>query len=100
MDIKEVITCPLGSTCAEIKDGKIHRCAWHVKMKGTDQSGDEHDEWGCAIAWQPILMVEMSSTSRGVSSSVDSLRNETTMRQDAALILAKGNYDAKTIINS
>jgi len=99
MDLEEVVSCPLGHTCVEAKDGKIHRCAWHIKMQGKDQSGEDHNEWGCAIAWQPILMVEMSSTSRGVSASVDSLRNETTKRQDAALSLAIGDRNVKTINN-
>ena len=100
MDIEEVVTCPLGSVCVEAKDGKLHRCAWHIKMQGKDQSGKDHDEWGCAIAWQPILMVEMSSTSRGVSASVDSLRNETTKRQDAALRFVSGDNHAKKITNT
>ena len=98
MDIQEEVTCPLGHKCTEIKDNKVHRCAWHVKMAEVDQEGKQHDEWGCAIAWQPILMVELSSTNRNVSASVDSLRNETTKRQDAALAI--GMQHAKTISHS
>lgn len=90
-----VITCPLGSTCEEVKDGAIHRCAWHTKMKGTDASGEEHDEWGCAISWMPILQTEVASTNRGVAASVQSFRNENTKRQDIAIGALN---DAKTFI--
>jgi len=43
MDVEEVVSCPLGHKCVEAKDGKLHRCAWHVKMAGVDQSGKRHD---------------------------------------------------------
>jgi len=83
MDI--TITCPLGSQCEEIKDNKLHRCAWYVEMKGIDASGDEHDEWKCATAWQPLLMVETSSQIRGTNASIQSMRNVTAEKQDAAI---------------
>lgn len=98
-DIEEVVDCPLGHTCVSIgADKKIHRCAWHIKMAGTDQSGKKHDEWNCAIAWQPILMVELSSTGRSTAAAVESLRNETVKRQDAALSIAvRRSRDDRTI---
>jgi len=99
MDIEEVVTCPLGSICVEVKDNKVHRCAWHTKMVGKDQSGQDHDEWNCAIAWQPILIVEASSTNRGMAAAIESLRNETVKRQDQAISLAKGFDNAKEITN-
>jgi len=97
MSIEVVKTCPLGSECEEIKDGKLHRCRWYIEMAGKTQDGTEVNTWDCAIAWQPILMVEMSSTSRNVSASVDSLRNETVKRQDIALQFATGIKNVKTI---
>tara|TARA_R110000803_G_scaffold34529_4_gene75315 strand:- start:1467 stop:1727 length:261 start_codon:yes stop_codon:yes gene_type:complete len=82
----EVITCPLGSTCYEIKDNKPHRCAWHVKMKGIDASGEEHDEWGCAISWQPILMTEVAKAGRGNTAATESFRNEMVKANDLVLL--------------
>lgn len=96
--IDTVITCPLGHTCEEVKDGKIHRCAWYIQMAGTDQNNQLVNENRCAIAWQPILMVEMSSTNRGQTQAIESLRNETVRRQDAALA-AMGNMNEKAINN-
>lgn len=87
-DLKVVVTCPLGSTCTEIKDDKIHRCAWYTEMQGMDASGEQHDESRCAIAWMPILQTEMSGTNRGQTAAIESLRNETIKRQDAFLNLS------------
>ena len=79
------VTCPLGSQCQEVKDNTIHRCAWFLKMKGTDATGEEHDEWRCSISWMPILQLENAQQTREMSASVDSFRNENSKRQNAAL---------------
>ena len=77
MTIETVNFCPLGSSCETIKDGKIHKCMWHVKLVGKDpQTGDEMDQWGCAMAWQPLLMIENSRQQRSTAAGVESLRNE------------------------
>ncbi len=94
--MEEIVTCPLGSKCEEIKDNKLHRCAWHVKMTGTDAGGVEHDEWACAMTWQPILMAENARTNRGQTAAIESLRNETVIRQDAAIqVIKDGVNNAK-----
>lgn len=40
-------------------------------------SGQEVDEWGCAVAWMPMLMVENSQQQRQTGAAVESFRNET-----------------------
>jgi hypothetical protein len=46
-------------------------------MRGQNpQTGEEVDEMGCAIAWMPVLQVEVARTNRGTSSAVESFRNE------------------------
>ena len=77
MEIKTVLTCPLGSKCEEIKDGEIHRCAWLIKLQGKNPTTNEdHDEQGCSMTWLPVLLVENARVSRGTSSAVESFRNE------------------------
>jgi hypothetical protein len=79
MEIKTVLTCPLGAKCEEIKDGAIHRCAWYTKLAGTNpNTGETVDEHGCAIAWLPMLLVENSMQQRSTSAAVESFRNEMT----------------------
>ena len=77
MEIQTELTCPLGSKCEEVRDGKIMRCAWFVKMAGQNpQTGDQIDEQGCAMHWLPVLLVENARTSRGTAAAVESFRNE------------------------
>lgn len=79
MEIKTILTCPLGSKCEEIKDGAIHRCAWYTKLSGTNpNTGESVDEHGCAIAWLPMLTIENSMQQRSTSAAVESFRNEMT----------------------
>jgi len=70
------LTCPLGSKCEEIRDNKLHRCAWFVKLQGTNpQTGVAIDEHACAIAWMPLLLVENTKSGIGTAAAVESLRN-------------------------
>ena len=79
MEIKTVLTCPLGAKCEEIKDVAIHRCAWYTKLVGTNpNTGEVMDEHGCSIAWLPMLMIENSMQQRSTSAAVESFRNEMT----------------------
>lgn len=91
MEIKTVLTCPLGSQCEEIKDGAMHRCAWYTKLAGTNpNTGEVMDEQGCAMAWLPMLMIENSMQQRSTSAAVESFRNEmTSANQSSQLLLAK-----------
>ena len=84
-DMETVVTCPLGSKCREVKDDKVHQCAWFIKMKGTDSAGDDHNEWGCAMAWMPILQTEVAGAVRQTSASVQSMRNLQDNRQKEAI---------------
>ena len=84
-DIETVLTCPLGSECREVKDGKVHQCIWFVKMKGVDSQGDEHDKWNCSMAWMPILQTETSSQIVGTNASIQSMRNLSNDRQKEAI---------------
>ena len=91
MEIKTVLTCPLGAKCEEIKDGAIHRCAWYTTLAGTNpNTGDKVDEKGCAMAWLPMLMIENSMQQRSTSAAVESFRNETMQaNQSSQLLLAQ-----------
>jgi len=85
-EIETVSVCPLGmSACSEIVGGKIHRCCWLVKMKGTDAAGDAHDTENCAMSWMPILITEVAGAVRQTSASVQSMRNLTDQRQKEAI---------------
>lgn len=75
--IKIETTCPLGSKCEEVKNDTVYRCRWYTQIQGMNpQTGEQMDTWDCAIAWLPILSVEMSRTNRGQTAALESFRNE------------------------
>ena len=46
-------------------------------MKGTNPNdGKEVDEYACAIAWLPMLLVENAAQSRQAGAAIESFRNE------------------------
>ena len=74
--IETVVTCPLGGKCEEIKDNKLHRCAWYTQLAGTNpQTGEIVNESKCSLAWMPLLLVENAGTNRGQTAALESFRN-------------------------
>lgn len=64
--------CPLiGEDCRELE------CSWYTQIRGTNpQTGEEVDEWGCAVTWMPMLLIENSQQQRQTGAAVESFRNE------------------------
>jgi hypothetical protein len=85
MELKTVLTCPLGSKCEEIKDGAIHRCMWFTKMAGSDPAtGKEIETSNCAMSWLPLLLVENSREQLKTGAAVESFRNEMVKAQETS----------------
>lgn len=75
--MKIEITCPFGSKCEEVKNNKIHRCRWYINIRGKHPQTEEVvDQWDCAMAWMPLVMVENAQTNRGQTQALESFRNE------------------------
>ena len=54
-----------------------HQCVWYNMLQGTHpQTGQDVQEWGCSIAWLPLLLVENSKATVGVKAATESFRNE------------------------
>lgn len=54
-----------------------HQCLWYNMLQGKHpQTGLDVQEWGCSIAWLPLLLVENSSKMTGVQAATESFRNE------------------------
>lgn len=73
MKIEPKPNCPINgfSPCKQLD------CAWFTKLAGTNpNTGQSVDEWGCAVAWLPILLVENSQQQRQTGAAVESFRNE------------------------
>ena len=76
MKLEQGKFCPLiGEDCLGLK------CSWFTQIRGMDpQTGEEIDEWGCAVTWMPMLMIENSQQQRSTNAAVQSFRNETLNR--------------------
>ena len=65
--------CPLNNfePCKELE------CAWFMRVAGMNtRTGENMDQWGCAVPWIPILLVENTQQQKGTSSAVEAFRNE------------------------
>ena len=77
--------CPLiGEDCRGLE------CAWYTKIAGTNpQTGEEVEEWGCAVAWIPFLQVDNARAIHQTGAAIESLRNETVDRLTPAIPIKK-----------
>ncbi len=76
--------CPLlDKECIQFK------CTFWTQLRGRHpQTGEEVDEWGCAIAWLPLLLIENAKEVRQGAAATESFRNELCARVDRARIEA------------
>lgn len=73
MKIEPKSNCPLDG----FKPCRQLDCAWFMKVRGTNpNTGEEIDDYGCSMAWLPVLMIENSQQQRQTGAAVESFRNE------------------------
>ena len=80
-----------GSYCPLIKKDCIGlQCSWFTQLRGTNpNTGKEIDEWGCAMTWLPVLLVENAQQSRQAGAAIESFRNEVVaFNQDSQALIA------------
>jgi hypothetical protein len=79
MQIKSGTYCPLVK-----KDCLGLQCAWFTRVQGVDtNTGNQVDEYQCAIAWMPMLLIENSGQQRQTGAAVESFRNEMVKANEA-----------------
>lgn len=99
MKIEPKANCPLSNfePCRQLE------CAWFMKIRGANpNTGEDIDEWGCSMAWLPVLMIENSQQQRQTGAAVESFRNEMVkaneMSQRVLLATSGINPVAQTMI--
>lgn len=67
-----------GNYCPLIKKDCIGlKCAWYTQVRGLNpNTGVEVDEWACAIAWMPMMAIEIAQKENQTGAAVESFRNE------------------------
>lgn len=90
-----------GAFCPLIKKDCVGiQCSWFTQLRGTNpQTGQEVDEWGCAVTWLPMLLVENSQMQRHTGAAVESFRNEMVRsnRISQEILCAAAQTDTKLI---
>lgn len=94
MQLKTGTFCPLIK-----KDCKGIECSWFTQMRGMNpNTGKEVDEWGCAITWLPVLLIENSQQQRQTGAAVESFRNEMVRANEStAQLLLETTSSTRTI---
>ena len=73
MKIEVKDNCPLDN----FNPCRKFECGWFIQIRGRHpQTGEEVDEYGCAMAMMPMLMIENSRQTSQAGSAIESFRNE------------------------
>ncbi len=82
-----------GTYCPLIKEDCIQfKCRFWIQLRGTHpQTGEPVDEWDCAVAWLPILLVEGAKETRQGAAAIESFRNEMVRFNTDSIIRSKIN---------
>jgi hypothetical protein len=68
------LKCPLWKKPME---QVCHTCPWWMHLRGRDDNkGGEIDQWGCAVAFLPGLLITNATMTRGAAAATESLRND------------------------
>lgn len=86
------ILCPMmQKECIEdgaVIDGEICGCRFWITIIGKDPTtGDPINKGDCAIAWNPILLIENSQMQRQTGAAVESFRNEMVKANESSRVL-------------
>lgn len=86
--------CPLNG----FEPCKQMDCSWFIQVRGTNKNtGEEVDDWGCAIGWLPFMLIENAQMARETGAAVESFRNEMVkandLNRDILLEAAKNDRD-------
>ena len=73
--------CPLiKKKCVE------HNCKFYIQVLGKNpNTGQEVNQWDCAVSWLPMLLIEGSQQTRPAGSAIESFRNEMVNAQQQLL---------------
>ena len=81
MKLEAKANCPLD----KFKPCRQLECAWFMKVRGNNpNTGEEVDDFGCAMAWMPVLLIENSQQQRQTGAAVESFRNEMVKANDVS----------------
>ena len=94
MKLKVKDNCPLDN----FNPCRKFECGWFIQIRGKHpQTGEEVDEYGCAMALMPMLMIENSRQTRQAGSAIESFRNEMVKQNMTTLSTLMKGMDKKKL---
>lgn len=91
-----------GKFCPLIKKDCIGlQCSWFMLVRGKHpQTGEDVDEWNCAVTWLPVLLIENSQQQRQTGAAVESFRNEVVKAAETSQQLLAYDIQQKLLGNN
>jgi len=75
-----------------------HKCPWWTRVIGKHpQSEDMIDNWHCAIAILPMLLIENAQVGRSTGAAMESFRNDVAASTSEAIQIAFGVQNARLL---
>ena len=94
MNLKVKDNCPLDN----FNPCRKFECGWFIQIRGKHpQTGEEVDEYGCAMALMPMLMIENSRQTSQAGSAIESFRNEMVKQNMTTLSTLMKGMDKKKL---
>ena len=94
MKLKVKDNCPLDN----FNPCRKFECGWFIQIRGKHpQTGEEVDEYGCAMALMPMLMIENSRQTSQAGSAIESFRNEMVKQNMTTLSTLMKGMDKKKL---
>jgi hypothetical protein len=94
-----------GNFCPLIKEDCVGiKCVFFTQIQGKHpNTGVDVNEWGCAVAWLPVLMIENSLMQRQTGAAIDKLNKNVvnqSLQTQALLITKNENIDKLDFIDA
>ena len=94
MKLKVKDNCPLDN----FNPCRKFECGWFIQIRGKHpQTGEEIDEYGCAMALMPMLMIENSRQTSQAGSAIESFINEMVKQNMTTLSTLMKGMDKKKL---
>ncbi len=82
------------------KKCKEHKCKFFVQLTGTDpNTGQDINNFDCAVAWLPTLLIEGAQQTRHSGAAIESFRNEMVRMNETSLNLLTNQTNHKALEN-
>lgn len=78
-----------------------HKCPWWTRVVGKNPQSEELiDDWRCAIALLPMLLIENAQQARQTGAAIETFRNGVVAGVAQAIAIAASRPPSEKVINA